>query len=209
MDTAEEARDYDSMDHSGVNRKLVADFLAVWTGRDPILDVGTGPAHIPILLCQQHPSARITAIDLSEEMLVVARDNVERAGLADRIKLEHVDAKGLPYPGASFAAVFSNSIVHHIPDPGRVLVEMVRVVQRDGLLFVSDLFRPDDEATLRRLVTLHAGTANAHQQQMFGDSLRAALTLGEVRGLVAGLGFDPATVQQTSDRHWTWNARKP
>ena len=43
---------------------------------------------------------------------------------------------------------------------------------------------------------------------MFADSLHAALTLDEVRALVAALGFDPAGVRQTTDRHWTWAARK-
>jgi len=209
MDTAEEARDYDSMDHTGVNRIFVADFLAVWKGRNPILDVGTGPVQIPIELCRQHPSARVTAIDLAEEMLAVGRRNIERAGLADRIQIERVDAKALPYRDASFAAVLSNSIVHHIPEPGKVLAEMVRVLEPAGVLFVRDLLRPDDAETLGRLVDLHAAGANDHQRRMFADSLRAALTLGELRSLIAGLGFDPATVQQTTDRHWTWIAHKP
>ncbi len=43
---------------------------------------------------------------------------------------------------------------------------------------------------------------------MFDDSLRAALTLDEIRALVESLGFDPASVQATSDRHWTWTALK-
>jgi hypothetical protein len=76
------------------------------------------------------------------------------------------------------------------------------------VLFVRDLLRPADEAAVAHLVATYAGNANVHQQKMFGDSLRAALTLGEVRDLVATLGFDPATVQQTTDRHWTWTARK-
>lgn len=209
MDTAEEARDYDSMNHTGVNRCFIADFLGVWTGRNPILDVGTGTVRIPIELCQQHPSARITAIDLAEEMLAVGRRNVQRAGLEDRIEVERMDAKVLPYPDDSFAAVISNSIVHHIPDPGPVLAEMVRVLQPAGVLFVRDLLRPDDKPTLRRLVELHTPGANDHQRRMFADSLHASLTLDELRRLIAELGFDPATIQQTSDRHWTWTARKP
>jgi hypothetical protein len=44
---------------------------------------------------------------------------------------------------------------------------------------------------------------------LFRDSLRAALTLNEVRQLVGELGFEGDTVQTTSDRHWTWSARKP
>ncbi len=208
MDTAEEARDYDAMDHTGVNRLFVADFLAVWNGRNPILDVGTGTVQIPIELCRQHRTALVTAIDLAEQMLAVGRRNVEQVNLGDRIQIERVDAKALPCKAGSFAAVISNSIVHHVPEPGQVLAEMVRVVEPAGLLFVRDLLRPGDEMTLSRLVDLYAAGANAHQRQMFADSLRAALTLSEIRGLVAALGFNPATVQQTTDRHWTWIAHK-
>jgi len=208
MDTPEEARDYDAMDHSGVNRVFVDDFLAVWDGRNPILDVGAGTAQIPIELCRRHPQARVTAIDLAEQMLLVGHENVVRAGLTERITLERQDAKRTSYRDGLFGAVMSNSIVHHIPDPGDVLAEMVRVVAPGGLLFVRDLLRPADETTLQRLVELYAAGANDHQKLMFSDSLKAALMLFEVRDLVATLGFDPPTVQQTTDRHWTWSARK-
>jgi ubiquinone/menaquinone biosynthesis C-methylase UbiE len=208
MDTPEEARDYDAMDHSAVNRVFVADFLAAWDGTGPILDAGTGTAQIPVELCRRHHFARVVAIDLAEEMLRVGRDNVRRAGLEDRVQLERCDAKRMPFPDGAFRAVISNNIVHHIPEPARVLAEMVRVTVRGGTLFIRDLLRPADDATVRHLVAAYAGDANAHQQQMFGDSLRAALNLEEIRGLVAALGFDPATVRQTTDRHWTWSAKQ-
>jgi ubiquinone/menaquinone biosynthesis C-methylase UbiE len=208
MDSPEEARDYDAMDHSVVNRIFAADFLAIWDGQNPILDVGTGTAQIPIELCSQAPAAQVVGIDLAAHMLRVGQDNVARAGLAERIRLQQCDAKHTPFAGGEFAAVISNSIVHHIPEPGDVLAEMVRVVPPDGLLFVRDLLRPADEETLARLVAAYAGDANAHQQKMFGDSLRAALTLVEIRALVATLGFAPNSVQQTTDRHWTWTAKK-
>src|SRR5713226_7959132 len=93
MDSAEEARDYDAMDHAAVNRVFVADFLTRWHGRGPVLDVGAGTAQIPIELCRRDPSAEVTAIDLAEHMLQVGRDNVRRAGLENRIRLEREDAK--------------------------------------------------------------------------------------------------------------------
>src|SRR5437764_12865379 len=96
MDSADEARDYDAMDHAAVNRVFVADFLAAWDGANPVLDVGTGTAQIPIELCRQSPTAQVVAIDLAEQMLLVGRDNVRRAGLEPRVRLQRVDAKGLP-----------------------------------------------------------------------------------------------------------------
>ncbi len=53
MDSPEEARDYDAMDHAEVNRVFVADFLRFWPGSGFVLDVGTGTAQIPIELCRQ------------------------------------------------------------------------------------------------------------------------------------------------------------
>jgi ubiquinone/menaquinone biosynthesis C-methylase UbiE len=143
-------------------------------------------------------------VDLADEMLRVGRENVARAGLSDRIRLERADAKNLPFASSSFAALISNSIVHHIPEPAVVLAEMVRVLRPGGSLLVRDLLRPPDEATLHHLVETYAAGCNAHQQRMFADSLRAALTLSEIRDLVADLHFDPVEVEQTSDRHWTW-----
>jgi ubiquinone/menaquinone biosynthesis C-methylase UbiE len=211
MDTAEEARDYDAMDHSTVNRVFVDDFLAVYTVAQPgpVLDVGTGTAQIPIELCRRNQAHQVTAIDLADHMLAVGRENVRRAGLETRLRLERWDAKDMPCPDGAFAAVMSNSIVHHIPEPIAVFVEMVRVVRAGGVLFVRDLLRPDEEPTLRNLVDLYAAEANAHQRKMFADSLHAALSLTEVQSLVTTLGFHPATVRQTTDRHWTWAARKP
>jgi hypothetical protein len=59
-----------------------------------------------------------------------------------------------------------------------------------------------------RLVETYAGEESDHARQMFEDSLRAALSLDEIRTFVRELGFDAETVRATSDRHWTWNAKK-
>jgi ubiquinone/menaquinone biosynthesis C-methylase UbiE len=134
---------------------------------------------------------------------------VTRAGHAARIRLEWCDAKFLTHADGTFAAVMSNSIVHHVPEPNAVLAELVRVLAPGGLLFVRDLLRPADKQALAALVDLHAAGANEHQRKMFADSLHAALTLDEVRDLARRLGFDPEGVRQTTDRHWTWAARKP
>ena len=208
MDSAAEAHDYDTMDHSHVNDLFVADLLHLGKDFQTLLDVGTGTAQIPIALCARHPAVRVVAIDMAEHMLRVGRSNIERAGLSERVRLQRCDAKRMPFADASFDAVMSNSIVHHIPEPFAVFAEMTRVVKPGGVLFVRDLLRPVDEAALQGFVQTYAGEANAHQQQMFADSLHAALTLDEVRAMVTRLGFDVAAVQQTSNRHWTWNAYK-
>lgn len=208
MDSQAEACDYDSMDHSEVNRKFVADFLRQSPDLADVLDVGAGTAQIPIELWTQAPDVRVLAIDLASWMLKVAQQNVDRAGCRGHVQLELVDAKAMPYPDGRFSAVISNSIVHHIPKPAAVIAEMVRVAQPGAVIYVRDLLRPADEVMLNQLVSQYAGECNEHQQKMFRESLHAALTVDEVRDLVAVHGFSGQSVQATSDRHWTWSAQR-
>ncbi|MGH7138821.1 MAG: class I SAM-dependent methyltransferase, partial [Pirellulales bacterium] len=191
MDSPREAIDYDAMDHSTVNRAFVDDFLHAWNARGreatdgTTLDLGTGTAQIPIELLRRDARFSVLAIDLAESMLDLARKNVAAAGFSQQIRLERIDAKQLSYPSESFAAVVSNSIVHHIPEPHDVLAEACRVLQPDGVLFIRDLLRPQDDASVHRLVETYAAGANAHQRQLFEASLRAALSLDEIRHIVS------------------------
>ena len=146
METADDVRQYDAMDHSAVNARFVEDFL---TAHGPcrggeILDVGTGTARIPIALCLADSAARILALDLSEPMLERAAANIAAAGLSPRIRCHHGDAKSLItlFGEGSFEGVVSNTIVHHIPDPEPALDSMARLVARGGTLMIRDLARP-------------------------------------------------------------------
>jgi ubiquinone/menaquinone biosynthesis C-methylase UbiE len=232
MDTVEDADDYDAMDHATVNRLFVehllefcgASGLSSRLAKDaavfPILDVGTGTALIPIEFYRQLPprskqgsaefpsGPNITAIDLADEMLKLARRNIDRAGLSHVIHVERIDAKKMPYQSRRFEAVISNSIVHHIPEPRDVLAEMLRVLRAGGVLFIRDLLRPQTVDDVEHIVATYAGNENAHSQQLFRDSLHAALTLSEVRDLARPFGVPADAVRQTSDRHWTlaWTA---
>ncbi len=214
MDTIEDARDYDSMDHRTVNRIFVDDFLAFVCGSGPdarrpdwnpllrVLDVGTGTALIPIELCRR-AACHVSAIDLAAEMLKLADHNIAHAGLTRAIQTQRIDAKQMPYEPGTFLAVVSNSILHHLPEPRAVLAEMLRVLAPGSPLFVRDLLRPESAAEVDQLVATYAGRENAHSQQLFRDSLHAALTLAEVRELSANFDIPATAITQTSDRHWT------
>ena len=208
MDTAAEALEYDSMDHSEVNRLFVDDLLAEREIAGRVLDLGTGTARIPVELARRAPDCYILAVDMSTHMLDLARYNIEVAGLRERIQLGHVDGKRLPYPDKSIDVVISNSIVHHIPEPTTVLAEAVRVTTTGGLILFRDLVRPPDQKTLECLVDTYAGQASEHQRALFAASLHAALSLPEIRSLVEQLGFPGESVRTTSDRHWTWNVTR-
>lgn len=204
MDTPADATDYDTMDHSHVNRVFIHDFLGIWNRQSPILDIGTGTAQIPIEFCRQSDSGQVIALDAAQEMLKLANVNIVKSGHANRITCQLVDAKQMPFGAGTALAIMSNSIVHHIPEPRVLFAEIKRIAHPSATIFLRDLLRPASMADLVQIVETYTGTESADQQRMFAESLHAALTLDEVRALVAAIGYDPAMVQQTSDRHWTW-----
>ncbi len=214
MASAKEAVEYDRMDHSEVNRRFVEDLMQFWQpesreGTCRILDVGTGTALIPIELCTRLEQVKVIAVDLSPEMVALARRNVEAVGLSKRIEIRKVDAKALPEADECFDAVMSNSIVHHIPDPFPVMRECLRVLKPNGCLFFRDLMRPESEERLECLVDQYAGEETEYARQLFRQSLHAALRLPELRHIMARLGVDASAMQASSDRHWTLALRKP
>jgi ubiquinone/menaquinone biosynthesis C-methylase UbiE len=226
MDTPEEATSYNTMDHSAVNTLFVTDLLAFFAEASPpqsrsrlmpdddeaatldILDLGTGTALIVVELCNRLAECRVMAADAAASMLDLALYNIEVSGQRHRIQLDQIDAKALHYMDGQFGVVMSNSLIHHIPEPLAALKEAVRVTMPGGLLFFRDLLRPENTEQLTQLVQTYAGNEEPFAQKMFAESLHAALTLEEIREMVSSLGFAPETVQQTSDRHWTWKAVK-
>lgn len=210
MDTYEAASEYDQMDHTIVNARFVDDLLAGGPIGSDVIDLGTGTALIPIELCNRNESVRVFAVDASIEMLDLARRRIEIAQHTDRIQLEHVDCKTLQgFQKDMFDLVISNSLLHHLPEPKSALQAAVRVLRPGGRLFIRDLARPTTLAEAETLVTTYAAHESESARAMLRDSLLAALSLEEIRQLVADLGFDRNSVTMTSDRHWTFDAALP
>lgn len=210
MDDPAEAAAYDAMDHSAANAAFVERLVAL-VGADAggtALDLGTGPGHIPILLCQRAAGLGVLAVDLAESMLGLARAKIAAAGLAERIDLQLADVKRLPFADNQFDIVFSNTILHHIPEPIAMLAEAGRVLRPGGVLLIRDLYRPAEEAELDRLVALHTPGATAEQRRMFVESLRAALTPDELGALAAEAGLEGVEVVIDTDRHMSLQSRR-
>ena len=203
MDTREEAEAYDTMDHSAVNTAFVERMVELGAREGHFLDLGTGPAQIPIFLAQRCLKVRVTGIDLSVNMLTLGEQHVAEAGLVDRITLECVDAKALPYPAQSFDGVISNSIIHHLPDPMAAFREISRVIRPDGLILIRDLMRPDTPEAAQALVDRYAADDTSYQKKLFYDSFLAALTIPEIEAMLAETNLTDAIVVQSSDRHWS------
>ncbi len=208
MDTEQDAMLYDAMDHAHVNSLFVTDLLAEGEFGDDVVDLGTGTALIPIELCRHHQTCRVMASDAAVSMLEIARYNVAASGYENRIQLHFGDAKQLGFVDDMFDLVMSNSLVHHIANPQTVIAEMVRIARSGARIFVRDLCRPASMHEIESLVAMYAERETAEAQQLFRQSLAAALTCEEMTEIVQCLGQDPTCVKMSSDRHWTWATRK-
>lgn len=204
MDDPEGAVAYARADFSGVNQAFVGAFLAAHpaAARGTVVDLGCGPADIPVRLAQAAPGCRVTAVDASEPMLTLARAAVAKAGLGGRVALVSGYLPGLPLPPASFDAVVSNSLLHQLPDPLAFWGEVKRLARPGGAVFVVDLFRPASEAEARRIVEAAAADADPVLKEDFYNSLLAAFSLEEVAVQLADAGL-PLAPKQTSERHLT------
>ncbi len=148
------------------------------------LDIGTGTARMVEVFGPR--IRRGVGLDLSHEMLALARANLERAGLS-HCQVRHGDMYAISFADKSFDAVLFHQVLHFAGEPARAIAESARVLKPGGHLAVVD-FAPHDQEFLR--------TEQAHRRLGFTDEevagwYRAAgLTVGEpVR-----LAGDPLTV---------------
>lgn len=208
IDNFERAMECNERVDRAANARFVDDLLDAGPVDGDVLDIGTGPAWIPIELCRRVDTVRVMAIDNSWQILDQARINVEIEGLIEPIMLDLVDAEELIYDDGRFPLVISHLVIHQFAQPEVALQGAWRVTAPGGRIFFRDWLRPAEEATVKHLVQSCAGNENGRAREILESSLRAGLQLAEVQAAVRQIGGDPARVTATSDRHWTWNQRK-
>lgn len=168
----------------------VLEFLPKEGIRD-FVDVGTGTGRILELIAPR--AERAVGIDLSREMLAVARTNIERAGLRNVI-VRHGDMYQLPWPASSFDAATIHQVLHFADDPPAAIDEVARVLRPGGMLVIVD-FAPHELEYLR--------TDHAHRRLGFRDAemLQWLCAAGLVPDRTTSLPGNPLTVS-------IWSARR-
>jgi len=155
--------------------KVEAALLALFGPQMPrnLLDIGTGTGRILQLF-----AARIgfgLGIDLSHEMLAVARANLDQTSLRN-CQVRQADMYHLPLPDGGFEAATLHNVLHFADDPAAVLAEATRVLAPGGRLAVID-FAPHQQEFLRR--------EHAHRRLGFADA--------EIRKWFTAFGLQSAT----------------
>lgn len=199
MDDAAQVAAYARADFSSSNRWFIDQLTgSFFPYLQNVVDLGCGPADIPVQLAKAKSDIRITAVDGSREMLDHARRVVDDAEVRAQVSLFHGYVPQLSLKERSFDAVLSKDFLHHLPDPTALWAEAARLGRRGAAVIVMDLLRPDSEDEARDVVERVAKNEDPILKEDFFRSLCAAFTLDEIKEQIAGSGLEAL---QVTDRH--------
>jgi len=161
-------------------------------GADHLLDVGTGTGRMLELLAPH--VRRGTGIDVSRDMLAVARANLDRDGCR-HCRVRQADMYDLPLAADSVDLVTVHQVLHYADEPDRAVAEVARVLRPDGQVVIVDFSRHELEQLRAR---------HAHRRLGFADA--------EIEAWCRAGGLVPVAPEKLAGGRLTvavWAARKP
>jgi arsenite methyltransferase len=169
-----------------------------------VLDLGSGGG-IDVLLSAKRvgPAGKVYGLDMTDEMLTVARDNQRKAG-ATNVEFLKGTIEAIPLPDQSIDVIISNCVINLSVDKDAVLHEAFRVLKPNGRFAVSDVVvRGEIPADVRRSMELWVGcVAGALGDLEYASKLKAAgfvdvdvepwrvYQIEDARAFLAGAGLD-------------------
>jgi SAM-dependent methyltransferase len=153
---------------------------------ETVLDLGSGGG-IDVLLSAKRvgPTGKAYGLDMTDEMLALARENQRKAGLSN-VEFLKGEIEAIPLPDRSVDVIISNCVINLSADKDRVFAEAFRVLKPGGRLAVSDVVvRGEVPGVIRRSVELWIGC------------VAGALDETEYRAKLAKAGFEAIDVEPT------------
>ena len=160
--------------------------LAMLNPGDTVLDLGSGGG-IDVLLSAKRvgPTGKAYGLDMTDEMLTLARENQKKAGV-ENVEFLKGEIEHIPLPDNSVDVIISNCVINLSADKDRVLREAFRVLKPGGRFAVSDVVtRGAMPSEIRERVLLWVGC------------IAGALEENEYRSKLAAAGFENITVEPT------------
>ena len=160
--------------------------LAPLNAGETVLDLGSGGG-IDVLLSARRvgPTGKAYGLDMTDEMLALARENQRKAGV-ENVEFLRGEIEEIPLPDATVDVVISNCVINLSADKGRVLREAFRVLKPGGRFAVSDIVR-----------TKEIDPALANDAELWVGCVAGALHESEYRELLAEAGFEAIDIEPT------------
>lgn len=154
-----------------------------------VLDLGSGGG-LDVLLASRRVGGEgyVYGLDMTDEMLAVARRNAEKAG-ATNVEFLKGDIENIPLPANAIDVIISNCVVNLAPDKGQVLNDAFRVLKPGGRLAISDIVVDGD------LSGLPVSEEQIRAALSWAGCIAGALTIDHYQTLLASAGFSEIAVE--------------
>ncbi|MFH0810814.1 MAG: class I SAM-dependent methyltransferase [Pseudomonadota bacterium] len=120
-----------------------------------VLDAGCGPGDLAMRLAGLAPSLQVWGVDISKDMIRLARKRAAATAAADRLHFERADVACLPFAAASFDACVSTIALHHWRRPWLALSALYQVLRPGGFALIRDIDRNASGAAIRAAARRH------------------------------------------------------
>ena len=203
MDDPKQAEVYARADFAEENQGFVDRFKEYFPdfSQGKVLDLGCGPADIPIRFAKLYPSCQVIGIDASAPMIQLGEQAVKQVGLTDRVTLRCERYEEVA--GARIVdAVISNSLLHHLPNPLQFWQKLRQLVKPGAPVLVMDLLRPESPEAAQAIVDQYAANEPDVLRRDFYNSLLAAFTEDEIGSQLARMNLTRLLIDIPDDRHW-------
>lgn len=160
-----------------------------------LLDCGCGPGALSVDLAQVVAPGDVVGIDIEESQFELARQRAAERGVGN-VMFQRASLYELPFPNASFDAVFAHAVLYHLREPVRALAEIRRVLKHGGVVGVRDADSGGDfwhpvNPDLERTLALSADVMRHHGgNPCFGRLQRAALREAGFGSILVSASYD-------------------
>jgi len=203
MDDPKQAEAYAQADFAEENQGFVERFKEYFPefAQGTVLDLGCGPADIPIRFAKLYRDCQVIGVDASAPMIRLGEQAVKQADLTDRITLRCERYEDMA--GARIAdAAISNSLLHHLPNPLQFWQRLRQLVRPGAPVLVMDLLRPESPEAAQAIVDQYAANEPDLLRRDFYNSLLAAFTEDEIGSQLARMNMTRLLIDIPDDRHW-------
>jgi ubiquinone/menaquinone biosynthesis C-methylase UbiE len=155
-----------------------------------LLDLGCGTGNV-LKRLKEDKEIALSGLDLSENMIETAKKNV-----GERAELKVGDAEYIPWNDETFDVIVCNASFHHYPNPEKVLLEMKRVLKKNGTLIIGD---PTCPIMIRQILNIFCKLSNNGDYRIYSKK--------EIEEMLLRCGFEPSDFKMINWKSFAINAK--